>query len=299
MRLVLVSTFTPELSGWISAVPLGEALEFPEGLHPGQPPLHINRTLGVVGVLTGMGPFRAAASIMALGHDARFDTRDAHWLVAGIAGVDPAAGSIGSVFFPTFLIGLGQESYLDGVGHIAHGRTDTDTSPPYPERQLAVDRGHLLQLDHGLVSWAFELASTMVTLRDTDALRASRAGYVEAAARQPPRLRLGASVTGETFWAGRTSTDWARNWTVFWSDGEARLGVTDEEDLALAAAIGALGRVGRANATRLLVLRAASDYSYEPLGGDLRTWYMCMCMCMCMYMWRVVCGMWYLACGVR
>src|SRR6202140_1729715 len=46
--------------------------------------------------LRAMNTARAAASIMALGMDPRFDLSKAYWLVAGIAGVNPNEASIGS-----------------------------------------------------------------------------------------------------------------------------------------------------------------------------------------------------------
>src|SRR5260370_37734331 len=51
---------------------------------------------GVVGVVTGVGAAKAAATIMALGLDPRFDLRKSYWVVAGISGIDPADGSLGS-----------------------------------------------------------------------------------------------------------------------------------------------------------------------------------------------------------
>jgi len=44
-------------------------------------------------------------------------------------------------------------------------------------------------------------------------------------------------------------------------------------DLAFAQAISALSRGGRANASRLIVLRSASDYTYEPDGDDIGRWF--------------------------
>jgi purine nucleoside permease len=58
--------------------------------------LRCNAEKGVLGIVTGVGTARAAASIMALGMDPRFDLGKAYWLVAGIAGVNPNEASIGS-----------------------------------------------------------------------------------------------------------------------------------------------------------------------------------------------------------
>jgi purine nucleoside permease len=73
-----------EFQYWVERTKLDRVLPFPQGYHD----LRMNRD-GVLGVLTGVGTARAAASIMALGLDPRFDLRKSYWLVAGIAGVDP------------------------------------------------------------------------------------------------------------------------------------------------------------------------------------------------------------------
>ena len=272
VRVVIVTAFPPELAGWIPAIPLDESIPWPAGLEPGGTPLRVNRSLGIVGFSSGMGPARAAASVSMLGNDARFNLTRAYWMVAGIAGVDPTYGSVGSVFLPHYLIGLGGDYFLDGVGHVPHGRSSPDYSPPYPSRSEAEMRGHLHLLNRALIRWAFERAST-AHIPDTDNLRRARAQYVEQAARLPPAVRYGDSVSGETFWVGHASTSWARNWTRFWSGGHATYAVTQEEDMAFAASLTALSRAGRANATQLIVLRSASDYCYQPAGDSLRRWF--------------------------
>lgn len=50
---------------------------------------------GVLALSTGVGATRAAASVMALGLDGRFDLSHAYWLVAGIAGGDPEDTKLG------------------------------------------------------------------------------------------------------------------------------------------------------------------------------------------------------------
>jgi purine nucleoside permease len=80
-----------ELQFWVERERLDRIIPFPQGYHD----LRMNGE-GVLSVLTGVGTARAAASIMALGADPRFDLTKAYWLVAGIAGVDPADASLGS-----------------------------------------------------------------------------------------------------------------------------------------------------------------------------------------------------------
>ncbi len=80
-----------ELQHWVEREGLDLELPFPQGGRS----LRTNTT-GVLAVCTGVGTAKAAASIMALGLDPRFDLRRAYWVVAGIAGIDPEDGSTGS-----------------------------------------------------------------------------------------------------------------------------------------------------------------------------------------------------------
>ena len=80
-----------EYQYWVEREHLDHIYPFPQGFHD----LRMNDQ-GVMGVLAGVGTARAAASIMALGLDPRFDLSKAYWLVAGISGGDPADISLGS-----------------------------------------------------------------------------------------------------------------------------------------------------------------------------------------------------------
>ena len=75
---------------WVERLPLNERIPFPYGFRD----LRYNSEKSVIGIVSGVGAARAAASITALGMDPRFDLARAYWLVAGIAGVLEA--SIGS-----------------------------------------------------------------------------------------------------------------------------------------------------------------------------------------------------------
>src|SRR5438445_1654101 len=107
-----------EYQYWVEREHLDEILPFPQGYHD----LRLNPKTGVLGVLTGVGTARAAASIMALGLDPRFDLTHAYWIVAGIAGGDPADVSLGSAVWAQWVI--------DGdLAHEVH-ETDIPVSTP-------------------------------------------------------------------------------------------------------------------------------------------------------------------------
>ena len=85
---------------WVERLPLTERIPFPYGFRD----LRYNSEKSVIGIVSGVGTARAAASIMALGMDPRFDFTRAYWLVAGIAGVNPLEASIGSAAWAEWVV---------------------------------------------------------------------------------------------------------------------------------------------------------------------------------------------------
>lgn len=269
INAVIVTAIKGEVDTWVHKLPLGESLPFDWGAMGPHAELHVNRSLGVMALSTGQGPAKAATSIMALGFDPRLDLKDAYWIVAGIAGVDPAVGSMASVFVPRFLIDADAASVsLDSVGQVPKGRDTVDYGPPWPSQSEA--HKYVLQVDAALVSWALHLDGS---LPDGACSSHARSKYTEPAARKAPQLLAGESTSGEVYWAGRSTTSWARNITTYWSGGRGTFALTQMEDFAFATSLQALGRAHKVNATRLVVLRGASDYSYEPTGAKIDDWF--------------------------
>src|SRR5947209_8215030 len=87
-----------EFQFWVEREHLDRVFPF-AGYHS----LRMNKD-GVLGLLTGVGTAKAAASVMALGLDPRFDLSNAYWLVAGIGGGDPADVSLGSAVWAEHVI---------------------------------------------------------------------------------------------------------------------------------------------------------------------------------------------------
>src|SRR5438309_9615039 len=100
IKVVIVTMFergediddTPgEFQLWVEREHLDQILPLPSGYHH----VRLNKN-GVLGMVTGVGTAKAAASVMALGLDPRFELSKAYWIVAGIGGRDPAGVSDGS-----------------------------------------------------------------------------------------------------------------------------------------------------------------------------------------------------------
>src|SRR6202171_6748321 len=80
-----------EFQLWVEREHLDQILPLPAGYHQ----VRLNRD-GVLGMVNGVATAQAAASVMAVGLDPRYDLSKAYCIVAGIGGGDPADVSLGS-----------------------------------------------------------------------------------------------------------------------------------------------------------------------------------------------------------
>jgi purine nucleoside permease len=252
-----------EFQYWVEREKLDRVLPFPAGYHD----LRMNRQ-GVLGIVTGIGTAKAAASIMALGLDSRFDLRQAYWLVAGIAGIDPADGSLGSAAWAEWVIDgdLGHE--IDAREIPADWKTGyvpLRKSKPYELPRRTPDEGEVYHLNPALVDWAFQLSKN-VPLDDTDAMRRRREQYSQENARRPPFVLKGDTLSAMTFWHGRLMSEWANDWARYHTDGKANYVTCAMEDTGTMQALTFLAKAGRADVDRVLVLRAASNYDQQRPG---------------------------------
>lgn len=276
IRVVVVTMYEPafettdghlgEFRLWVDGLPLPERVAFPYGLRE----LRHNPKKGVLGVVTGVGTARAAASIMALGMDERFDLARAYWLVAGIAGVNPREASIGSAAWVEWVVDFDLAFEIDGreipaewpTGFVPLGKIR-----PYQEpiEEDAEERS-VYRLEPGLVEWAYRLTADMM-LADAPELQAARARYHGfPAAQTPPRVLRGDEVSGSTFWHGDLLNQHATEWLRYWTQGRGRFVMTAMEETGTLQALAFLARGGRVDFNRVLVLRTASNYSMQPPG---------------------------------
>jgi purine nucleoside permease len=96
------------------------------------------------------------------------------------------------------------------------------------------------------------------------AARATYAGY--AAAQKPPSVRLGATLSSETFWHGKLLDQWARDWVAYMTDGQGAYVTTETNDAGAMVALAGLANAGRADPNRVLLLRTVSNFDMPPDG---------------------------------
>ena len=230
--------------------------------------LFFNPKTGVLGVLTGEGTANSATAVMELGMDPRFDLTHAYWIVAGIAGVDPADASVGSAAWAEYVVD----------GDLAHeidareippdwrtGRFPLDSKRPYDPGAHPAP-GQMFRLNPGLVDWAYQL-TRHIELPDSPSLEKARAlytGYPNAL--KPPFVLKGDNLAAMTFWHGKLLNDWANEWVSYWTQGKGNFVTSAMEDTGTLVALNYLAGTKKVDKDRALVLRTASNYTMQPPG---------------------------------
>ncbi|QJR79539.1 purine nucleoside permease [Alteromonas pelagimontana] len=259
-----------EFQLWKERQQLTKRYPFPQSHHD----IFANKDTGVIGIVTGMGTAKATAAIMALGLDPRFDLTQAYWLVAGIAGIDPADGTIGSAVWADYLIDGDLAHQIDAreiPEQWSTGYFPLFANAPYPadvnsSKTHHKPAGEVYKLNASLSQWAFNLTKGIV-LQDTDAMVELRNQYSEhPAAMAAPKVMQGDHLAASTFWHGKLLNQWANDWTAFWTDGEGNFVTSGMEDTGSYQAMQYLDAAGKADKTRFMVLRTASNFTMQPPG---------------------------------
>ena len=251
-----------ELQYWVERDHLDQIFALPAGYHAAR----MNKD-GEMAILTGQGTAHAAATIMALGLDPRFDFSHAYWLIAGIAGGTPERVSLGSAAWARWVVDgdLGYEiDPREMPQDWSTGYVPLRKTRPFELPAIALD-GQVYELNGALAQWAYDLTRN-TPLVDQDALKEIRARFDGAAAQRPPFVTLGDEISSSTYWHGKLSDAWADQWVSYFTGGKGQFVTTAMEDTGTLQSLQNLAHAGRADWQRVLVLRAVSNFDQQPRG---------------------------------
>ncbi len=269
-----------ETQYWINNEHLTDAITVP-GLSPNfpqvlcTPPNTNNRdkdkgSSDLCAITTDQGYANAATSITAMWASGLFDFSNTYFLIAGIAGVDPQDGTLGSAAWARYAIDYGLGHEIDaremepgwpygytGFGPVAPGVK--------PTRVVGTE---VYQLNEALLQKAYGLTKGL-TLKDNAASQAYRALYTNYpnTAMQPPKVMICDSVAIDTYWHGAYLSQRANDWAKLLTGGAANYCMTNEEDNATLTALKRGSLAGKLNFDRVAVLRTASNFD-QPHPGQ-------------------------------
>ena len=264
-KVLIITMFGGEAKPWLD----GEALTHkfaPPGLFRPNPDVACSDR-GLCLITTGMGYANAASSIEALVFGGKFDLTKTYFLVAGIAGVDPAAGTLGSAHWARFAIDVGLQNEIDpreapddwSAGYLAIGA-------PAPGKKVEDHYGdEVYRLNEDLLQAAFRLTKD-VDLVDSGAAKAYRAKYAEPAATAPPQVSICDTISSDTWWHGARLGAAMEAYAKLVTDGAANPCTTQQEDNATLTALKRGAEANRLDFSRVAILRAASNFDREAPG---------------------------------
>jgi purine nucleoside permease len=266
VKVLIITMFGGEAGPWMEPLGMTEAIEVP-GLSPDYPEVHCNSD-DVCLLTTGMGHANVAATMTALIYSNRFDLRYTYFLIAGIAGIDPAQGTIGTVAWARYLVDYGIAWELDAreipegwpygyFGIMTKGPTE---KPPLDYRT------EVFQLDETLLQQAIALSADVVLEDSPDAI-SFRSNFPEAPANQPPQVTQCDTLAGDTWYAGNALGTRARDWVKLLTDGEGTYCTTQQEDNATYEVLKRADVAGKVDVARVAVIRAGSDFD-RPYPGQ-------------------------------
>ncbi|AEV29219.1 purine nucleoside permease [Sphaerochaeta pleomorpha str. Grapes] len=213
--------------------------------------LYINDD-GVAGCIAGMGKAQASSTLTAILSDPRFDFSQTYILVSGCSGMPPQRGTLGDVVWANELVDF----------ELGHAWTESDIAPGTSAtflRSEGYDRAGYIKLNASLSQWAYETTKDVVLVDDPKAA-AYRANYGAAEALETPAVRMGVSVTGDSYWHGEHSSLHADE--VCAAYGAGTYMVTQMEDSAFGVAAMNYGLLDR-----LLVCRDVVNFD-QPYPGQ-------------------------------
>ena len=256
-----------EFQFWVEREKLDRVIPLPAAAHA----VRANADGSIIGIVTGMGNSNAAATLMALGLDPRFDLGKSYWLIAGIAGLDPADASVGSAIWADYAVegDLGHEIDAREIpadwktGYIPIRKKKPYELPLMPAAERA---DNCYQLNPGLLHWAYALTKDTPLIDNAD-VRAFRARYSDhPKALQPPSVLIGSTLASSTYWHGKLLDAWANDWVAYYTEGRGNFMTTAMEDTGTLRALTNLTRAGRADVNRVLLLRTGSNFDQQPPG---------------------------------
>lgn len=264
-KVLVISMFKHEATHWLKGAKLDIKTPIP-GLSEEFPDLSCNAA-GLCLVTTAMGYANAASSISALVHSDKLDLSHTYFLIAGIAGIDPADGTVGSATWARYVIDGGLQWEVDARS-LPQGWTTGlfgMFSKAPGEKPKSLYGTEVYHLDDALVDKAYALSKD-VALADGDDAKAYRALYPAAPANAAPAVSICDTVSGDTWWHGKAMSDAMNAWAKTMTDGAANYCTTQQEDNATLTALKRGATMGRLDFKRIAVLRTASNFDQEHPG---------------------------------
>lgn len=228
------------------------------------PQVHCLADYSVCQVTTGEGEINAASTISAVVLSDNFDLRKTYFMIAGIGGVNPKLGTLGSVALSRYGVQVALQYEFDArempdnftTGYFAYG---TDQPNEYPQNLYGTE---VFEVNTALRDIAFTFA-TRANLSDNPTAAEYRARYAPAgelyaAATQAPSVIKCDTVTDDVYFSGVLLGEAFENVTSLWTNGSGAYCMTAQEDNATLEVMVRAAIQGLVDFARIIFMRTGS-----------------------------------------
>lgn len=264
-KVLVITMFGGEAKPWLEGRKLDTKVEVP-GLSKEYPEVACDAA-GLCVMTTAMGFANAASSVSAVLYSGLFNLEQSYILIAGIAGVDPSDGTLGSAHWARFAVDAGLRHAIDPRqipadwpdGVVALGAKRPGEKPGWGAGT------EIYKLNEQLANKAFALTGS-VELADSDEAKAYRAAYKTAPANAAPAVSICDTLSTDTYWHGSIIAKSMGDWVSLLTDGPGNYCTTQMEDNATLTALQRGADAGLLQFDRIALLRTASNFDREPEG---------------------------------
>ncbi|ODV79067.1 purine nucleoside permease [Suhomyces tanzawaensis NRRL Y-17324] len=267
-KAFIVSMFELERDPWLKELDFVHNITLP-GLSPAYPTLYCSTNYTICQITTGEGEINAASTITALTLNPLFDLSKTYFLIAGIAGGEPAYTTLGGVTFAKYAVQLALEYEVDYVdyhntmpnwttGYYAYGTHDQNE---YPGNVYGTE---VFEVNEQLRDRAVELASRAELNNGTEQNAKFRSLYNQTAARSLPAIAKCDVATSDVYFYGATLNNYFSSFASMMTNGSAVYCASAQEDNASLEAFVRAQKFGLVDYDRIVVMRTISDFARPP-----------------------------------
>ncbi|KAH6671288.1 purine nucleoside permease [Halenospora varia] len=237
------------------------------------PDVHCLADESVCQLTTGESEINAAATIQALMLSPQFNLTQTYFMIAGIAGINPKYGTLGSIAFSKYAVQVALQYEFDAreipenysTGYIPQGSYAPNQYPG------SIYGTEVFEVNEALRDIAVNFASN-VTYNDSTAAVAYRANYASseelyAAATKKPGVITCDVATSDVYFSGALLGEAFENFTTLMTNGSGVYCMTAQEDNATLEAMIRASINGLVDFGRIIIMRTASDFD-RPYPGE-------------------------------
>lgn len=261
-KIMVITMFGQEAKPWLEGEKFTQQIKL-AGLNPEYPNVDCTAD-GLCHMTTAMGFSNAASSVSAMALSDKFDLSKTYFLIAGIAGVDPKHGTLGSAHWAKYAIDGDLNHRIDQREIPAEWQTGSFAlGAQNPTEKAKWSAGtEVYALNAKLTDYALSVTKD-VELLDGDGAKAYRKHYKTEPATGAPIVSICDTVSSDTYWHGVKIAESMENWVKLLTDGKGTYCTSQMEDNASLTALKRASEAGLLDFDRIALLRTASNFDRQ------------------------------------